>query len=394
MTTFIDKSQPPEADLPDPQPPQVNPSQKPPDNGVLDDPAPKIPHRDPTHANGIAAAQLASSRIAGDVVNKATADLPDNQRSAIRRFHQHYAENSLSLGEAAELINRSSTTLGLIFRGKYGAKLDDVVAEIERFFELADKRNMGRKLQYIETALTRRIWAVCDAAREFQRIAFVFGDQQIGKTTALERYKETHNHGNTVLWTLPAGGVLSNAIVDLAEALRISPALNLNMLRRRIKDSFDDRMLLVVDEAHQAIPEPGHSNFRIQTIEFIREIFNERHCGVVVCATNVFRDAMEKGPVEKILRQTKRRRLLTLQLPNVPTQEDLNTFAAAYGLPPSAGKARDLETRIIADEALGMWLTHLRMAAKIAAKSQQPLEWAHVITAHAALLNLAGIGAD
>ncbi len=388
MNSFIDKSQPPETERPEPQPIQAPQAQAP--EAALLDEAPNL-RRDPTHSNAIAAMSAAASKIPGDVVNRATADLPDNQRSAIRRLHQYYIENDLSLDELGKLVHKSGTTLGLIFRAKYGAKLDDVVSEIDTFFNLMDKRGLGRKLPFIETGLTRRIWQICEAAIEFQRIAFLFGDQQIGKTEALLQYQATHNHGNTIYCAVPTGGVLTHFLVKLAECLRLSPSLNKDALRRRIIDSFDDRMLLIVDEAHQAIPEAGmgKSVGKIQTIEFVREIFNERHCGVVICATNVFRDAMEKGPVEKILRQTKRRRLLTFQCPSIPCQADLNIFAAAYGLPPSTGQAREMESRIVDQEALGMWLSHLRMAAKLAAKTKQTMEWAHVISAHAALVALA-----
>jgi hypothetical protein len=108
----------------------------------------------------------------------------------------------------------------------------------------------------------------------------------------------------------------------------------------------------------------------------------------VLCGTNVFRDAMEKGAVERILRQLKRRRLCTLQLPHVPCQRDLNTFAAAYGLPPSSGTARDLERQMVESEALGMWLTLLRMAAKNAAQHKQTMTWGHVNTARQVLRHL------
>lgn len=39
-------------------------------------------------------------------------------------------------------------------------------------------------------------------------------------------------------------------------------------------------------------------------------------------------------------------------------------------------------------EALGMWLTLLRMAGKIAAQRKAKLEWAHVLSAHAGLVQL------
>ncbi|MEN6533055.1 MAG: ATP-binding protein [Bryobacteraceae bacterium] len=330
----------------------------------------------------------AREKIPGDVVNRATADLPDNQRSAIRRFHAYYLENDLSLNEAGKLIDLSGSTLGLAFRGKYEARLDNLVGEIERFFELFDKRNQGRKLQFIPTRLTERIWRVCESALEFQRAAFIFGESQIGKTEALLEYARTHNHGSTIYVSVPTGGHISHFLCRLAETLRISARMRPAELRQRIIGAFDSRMLLIVDEAHQCIIEHAHSTCRLQTIEFIREIFDQTHCGLVICATKVFQEEMECGALEKLLRQMRRRRLCALNLPDRPTQQDLNTFSAANGLPPSSGEARKLEASMVDSEALGMWLTLLRMASKLATQRKQPLTWAHVLTAHNGLQQL------
>lgn len=336
-----------------------------------------------------AAVIIGSSKIAGDVVHKATAELPDNQRGAIRRFHSYYMEHDLDLAEAGKLIRMDRATLSLVFRGKYPARLDNIVKEMEEFFDLLDRRSEGRKLQFIETKLTKKIWNVCAAAVEFQKIAFIFGDMQIGKSEALIAFKDAHNHGNTTYTDVPTGGALLHFLHKLAEIHKISTNTRIGDLRRRIIDCYDDRMLLIVDEIHRCIPHAGRSSASIHTIEFIRELYDEKKCGVVLCGTNVFREGMEKGSMEKILRQTKRRRLCMLQLPNTPTQGDLNIFAAAYGLDPSEGKARELEKRMVEDEALGMWLTLLRMGAKLAAAAKaRQMNWGHVLSAHAGLQEL------
>jgi hypothetical protein len=328
--------------------------------------------------------------IPGDVVNKATAGLPDGQRSAIRRLHAYYIENELSLAETGKLIGYTNgTVVSLVFRGKYDASVAPVVKAIEDFFELHDKRAQGRKLGFIETDLTKKIWNVCDAALEFQKIAFVFSDAQIGKSEALKAYAAAHNHGSTIYVRMPTGGALLHFLTRLARTLRISDNLNITKLRERIINAFDDRMLLIVDEAHECTPERG-SWVTTKTIDFIREIFDETGCGVVICATNIFRDAMENGPVFRILRQTKRRRLCALQLPNVPRREDLNAFSAGHGLPPSSGAAQALEKKMVEDEALGMWLTLLRMGAKLATQRKEKFKWDHVLTAHAGLKALEG----
>ena len=339
------------------------------------------------HSPGVIAMAGRKFRIAGDEVNRATADLPDEQRSAIRWLHAHAAENDLSLNDLGQLVRLSGATMSLVFRGKYEAKLDGVVAAILDFKRMHEKRQTGRKLAFIPTALTQRIWAACEAALEFQRTIFIWGDSQIGKTSALMAYRDAHNHGQTIFLRMPVPCSMGNFLAALGEALRISPQQKEKELRRRILSAFDDRMLLIVDECHQAMFSRRRGS---HPLEFLRELHDLRGCGLVLCGTNVFRDEMERGYLADIMRQTKLRRLCALQLPDRPTRADLNTFAEAYGLAPATGEARKLEYDMIQEEALGMWLTLLRMGAKIAAQRKQRLDWSHVLAAHAGLRELEG----
>lgn len=328
-------------------------------------------------------------KISGDLVNQATADLPDTQRGAIRWLHAYAAEHDRTLEELAADIRYDSTTVYRVLNGKYDGNLDNVAEAILRFKSLYEQRSIGRKLQRIETSLTTRIWKVCDAALQYQRIAFVIGETQVGKTEALLWYRDTHNHGSTIYVTVPTGGTLGAFLVNFARALRINPQAREKELRRRVMAAVDDRMLVIVDEVHRVIRASGNITRSLETIEFLRELFDETKCGMVLCATNVFRQAMdENSGMSEILKQTKRRRLCTLQLPDRPTAEDLNTFAAAYGLAPAKDEALTLQSEVIRDEALGMWLTLLRMAAKVATQRGKKMTWDHVIAAHAGLRTL------
>ncbi|MCX8156177.1 MAG: ATP-binding protein [Verrucomicrobiae bacterium] len=325
-------------------------------------------------------------RVPGDIVNRSTSDLPDEQRSLIRWLHAHAAENDLSIDDLAKLVRYDASTLHRVFHGKYDGNLSRVCDEIKAFKALHEERNKGRRLGFIETALARKIWRVCDAALEFQRIAVIIGDSQTGKTAALERYREDHNHGSTIYVRCPTSGTLRLFLDEMARAMRISPNLVKHDLMERLLRSFDDRMLLIVDEIHQCCY--GRADSALRTIEFIREIHDRTKCGVVLCGTSVFDEEMESGRFSRILAQTKRRRLCKLMLPNSPSAEDLNAFAAAYGLPPATGQHAKLQADIIRTEALGMWLCILRMAAKIAAKRKEKMNWDHVSAAHAGLRSL------
>ncbi len=344
----------------------------------------------PDRTNALIALNNGKVKIPGDTVNAATADLADHQRSAIRRLHGYYITNDLSLDDLAHKLRLSGPTLSLVFRGQYGAKLDNIVKEIETFLELEERRGQARKLPFIQTELSGKIFQLCTTAVEFNKWGFIFGDGQVGKSAALKEFQRTHNHGNTIYVEMPVGGALTHFLAKLAEKLRISFQQRQNQLRSRIIKAFDDRMLLIVDEAHRCTREGSGTYYGHQTIDFIKELFNETNCGVVISATNVFREEMEHGANSKFFEQIRRRRLGYLQLKEFPSQKDLNAFSAAYGLPQSAGASRELEKQMIADDALGMWLTLLRFGAKIAALRKKPMTWDHVHAAKAGLKELEG----
>lgn len=346
----------------------------------------------PDTFNGIDAMSKQKIKIPGDRVNKATAELPDEQRSAIRWLHAHGVENDMSIEDLAAAIRRDKNTLYQVFTGSHGASKENITQEILAYQRLALARRGARKLDYIETALTRKVWQLCEAALTYQRIAYIIGDSQTGKTTALKEYARTHNHGETIYVSMPEGGILGCFLAECAAALRMSPQQKEKELRRRICEAFDNRMLLIVDEAHQCFQTSSRRSLRhIRALEFIREIHDRSGCGVVISATNTLREEMESGTAKGVLTQLARRRLAMLQLPNVPTDGDLNTFAAAYGLEPAEGEYLDLQRNMIRDEALGMWLTLLRMAANRAARAKRTLAWADVTTAYNGLRQLESI---
>jgi len=332
-----------------------------------------------------------SLSIPGDAVNKATAELPDKQRSAIRWLHSHALDQGWTVADAAKQIHKAENTLYQVFTGRHGAGKESIVTEIEKLRKSVASRAGTNALSYIETALTKRIWTVCDNCLVYQRIAFIFGDSQIGKTTALEEYQRTHNHGSTIMIRMPAGGKMGDFLRALAKELRISNRLNTADLKMRIKESFDDRMILIIDEAHQTMRQSRNGRtYSTEVYEYLREIHDERKCGLVIAATNVFRDEIHHGQHSGVLEQLSRRKLVALQLPNTPTAADLQTFAAAYGLDKPEGEAAELQKTVVTEQALGVWLMLLRMTAGRTHKQEIEMTWDQVIRSRDLLAKLEG----
>lgn len=242
----------------------------------------------------------------------------------------------------------------------------------------------GAALPFVETALSRRIWRTINSARRYNRFAFVFGESQIGKTAAVEAYAATHER--TLLVRMPASPTLSMFARGLSLRLGAPAYFTRAAAREWILAKLKKDDVLIVDEAHQAIlTERRLSPRDAKIFEFIREVHDVTRCGVVLVATNILREAVSQGRIAGVMAQTVRRSTFSLACPDQPSAEDLNAFAAAYGLAPAEGEARELQQRRVRERGLGMWLTLLRMAASVAAQKKRAPQWDDVIDADRAL---------
>lgn len=341
--------------------------------------------------------------IAGDTVVKATTDLPENQRVALRWFAEYGRKKNLRVEECAELLQKpngetySYHSLYAAWTGRREGGLENLTEAIEKFRRRSEEADPRKSSSIIVTALSQKISTYCRRAFERKRVSFIFGESQIGKTYALAEYARVFNHGETKMFRMPTRGSLSDLMNEMASSNNVSPHSRHSDRRRRIIESFDENMLLIVDECHQCL---GNTSDRaLASLEFIREIHDRRKCGVVLCGTNVFRDALKTN---KVLRQLWLRGMPPLQLPSVSTPNDLLQFASAYGL----GAPLDGELEITTTDSdgkkikhsdnpaklqhdvnekfgLGRWCAILQEASELAKERKKPMSWGYVLLAHA-----------
>lgn len=348
------------------------------------DTTPGTPPVDP-HINAVALSERQSNRVPGYKVFEATEKLPDHQRLAIRWLHSYYYDSGRSLAEVGLDIGYDGGNVSKIFVNKYGGDLDIPVAAITRFREILELRQNTNKAPYIKTALYREIEQVCDTALAYQKIAYIYGESQVGKTAALTEYAREHNHGQTVLVTMPVGGSISHFLAALAAKVRCSNQQRGDVLQLNIMRCFGTSNLLIVDEASRALQSRSYGGNSLKTMDFIRDLHDQTGCAVVLCGTNVFREQMKDAQLAKFLNQFNRRCIVRRQLPDKASRADLNAFARHYGLEAAGGEAYALQKKIVADHGLGVWLTTLRAGAKFAANKGAKMTWDHVIKARAFL---------
>lgn len=349
--------------------------------------APATPATDapPAHPNSLHATltERQLNRIPAYKVFEATKSLPEEQCLAIRWLHAHYYDSGRSLGEIGALVGYDGGTISKVFSAKYEGSLAEVVTAIARYRKITEERASVNRAPYIETALYRDIEDACQLALTYQKIAFIYGESQVGKTAALQHYARKHNHGETCYVTMPVGGGICHFLAALAAKVRMTNSARGDILQLNIMKCFGPNNLLIVDEALRALQSRYSGAAAVKTMDFIRDLHDQTGCGVVLVGTNVFRDRMEDASLKQFLNQFKRRSIIRRQLPDVPSRADLNAFSRHYGLEAATGEAYQLQSRTVRDHGLGVWLTTLTCAARAATKKSRAMTWGDVLKAHA-----------
>lgn len=344
--------------------------------------------------------------IATDLVNKATAPMPEFEREQFR-WLQRYALGADAI--PTEIVTRlikpdgapySWDSIYQTLTGKRvaeGANTRPLAEAISRFRKMVKEVESRSATEFIETPQTKRLFKIFKRALSRHRVAVVIGDSQIGKTTAANEFQRLHNHGTTHILRLPTQGSLGNTLAEFATRLGIRSRVGGTELRRRILESFDENNLLIVDEAHQALIGRTAQSGAI-SLEFIREIHDRRGCGLVLMGTAVLREGLNHNLV---LSQSRKRRSpgMMITLPSEVPTADLDCFAAAFGLEAApdremriqfevdgsnrsfAANPLKIQTEIVRTEGLGYWVRLLEDARELARETSSRMSWGRVLAA-------------
>jgi len=344
-------------------------------------------------------------RLAGDVVARATEQLDPYEKDQLRWLHRYATERDMPPDAVGALLEKedgepySGNSLYQALTGRrQESSLRPLADSIAAFRRRTGETEAASAAAFVMTPLARRMFEVFSRAARRRRLSFIFGPPQIGKTTAAAEYARRNNHGSTILVRMPARGALCHFLPELGGRLGIPRNRRESDLRRRIIESFDEGVLLIVDEAHQPLlPETASA---AMALEFIREIHDRRKCGVVLMGTDVLKTGLQHN---KLLSQLWRRRSpgSVIQLPHTVPDRDLNEFAASFGLEPAPDKEMAVEylatddgaesrrtfranpaqiqRSITTHDSLGSWLKLLEDAQDLARERRTALRWSHVL---------------
>ncbi len=320
--------------------------------------------------------------MSADAILKDTSAYAPHVRDAVRALYHVCVESGITIYEAADGIGYHRANLHKICTGKYDGDLDAVADAIEDYlFKLKDTQP-AKPVLFVETDTSRQIFEVAQAAWDHHTIGAVWGDPQIGKTHALQEFARRQSPGRVKFVRIPSGCCKSDLIIAFGEAFHVPAGkARITLTRQRIKNAINYDDLLIIDEIHELFLTATRA-VQLYAMEVIREIYDLSGCGLVICGTNVGRDAIEEGPLKSILRQFDRRTIFPLQLPKYATTADLNAIAAHYGLPRLQGLARDIANSVVRYKGLKAYVIYLNSARALAANLAEPIAWKHFERAH------------
>lgn len=298
-------------------------------------------------------------------------------------LYSYAVENKLNEAAlAAKMGAYDKNTLYQLFRGLYGVYKDgkssswaNVVKAIKAFKAVEIEEQNKKHIGIVETEVKQVVFRACDAALGDGMPAFIYGNSQIGKTTALLEYQRLHNHGRTVYMRMGSGWTRARFVRELARHFNNGvKATKCWALEDAIFGSLNRYNLLIIDEFHLALETTSEASAKA-IMEFVREIYDRTGCGLVMSATKVGLEGLESGKNKLLFDQLRRRGVVKVVLPDVPPVRDINTIARSFDLQLPNGDDLRACKNLIATRGLGVFLKYLQKAYAVTKKRKVELTW-------------------
>jgi len=321
-----------------------------------------------------------------DLLLKGTID--QDGYDSIWWYYNHCQSNDWTQARASKEIKRSSwSTLYRVFHGKYEAGYESVIDAINRVKIIQEQRAKLATSSYIKTSTYTTISDICLNTLIGQEFNTINGNSQIGKTAAIMQFISRNPDKRIIYLRTPACPGKTIFYNSLAKACYIANATNTNQLRTGIKNTIDSRTLVIIDEAHQIFL--GSEKAAVSIMEYLREIFDERECGMLLVGTNVLCKEMTKGKQAKLYGQVMMRGLIHKQLPEKTPQADIRLATDEFGYDSKVTSEADkVLNQINAENGFGVILKMLKAGATLSKKRNQQPNWDNFVESWVTVQNL------
>ena len=338
-----------------------------------------------------ASLQIRSDETMRDIIDRAIdrGQLTTEQGEHVFWLHGHSIKNNLSLPELSKATGISKATLSQVFSGKYPA--DDwsqIVARILSYRKQSDSLVLSADVGFIETTTAKLIFKCCKRAMYDNMPAFIFGASHLGKTRSLEEFVRRCN-SPAIKYLRCRSGMSKTRLARLLGKtcnLRNLDKISSNDIIDGVVASLNHSSLLILDEFHMCLNTVKPDVSR-QLVEFIREVYDLSHCGLVLCSTDVGLTSFEEGPNKLSFDQLRRRGILKVVLADVPPVKDINEFCRAFGLSYPHGEELVFVKSLIKLRGLGVFIAYLSNArrsidainAKASTTQPMQLDWPYFL---------------
>ena len=283
-------------------------------------------------------AARASWNFSLDKINENISDYEPEAKQLLVDCFMFCINKNISRNDFAQSVGASANMIGKLYNGRYnhpttGAKMgpsNRLIKAMKAFLIKEESRIILGNIKFTETPTAKRIFLACDMARESRTPVMLSGRSQIGKTWALTEYAKRNSHTRTNYIRMKAAGGLGGMLERIAEGIDISTKGNKKVLVARIKEALAPNQVLIFDEMH-LLRYTYHKQAFFACLEVIREIYDEIQCGIVLCGTDLFKEAVSKEKNGE-LEQLDRRGVHKFALPPFPTVGDVKAILEDNGM--------------------------------------------------------------
>ncbi|MEM0967645.1 MAG: ATP-binding protein [Verrucomicrobiota bacterium] len=326
-------------------------------------------------------------------------------REDLRWYARRAGALKMSQKQMGDELGISASNISKVFSGQYIDTRNSLVLAppakmLSRIRVLRDQeaeavasRNQGR----VMTPTVEEVHRVCRKVWKQKQIGIIYGESHIGKTEALEWFRDENNHGATLYVDLQDIAGVQDLYKEFAYALKLSGKSGPERLKERVINSIDGTNLILVDEVHHITHAYRKGSAKLM-VNALKSIKDRTGCAMVLCMTHVGRHEFEDGEDARLLGQLRRRGSIILDLGQAMTVGDVRAIVEAYGLefPPAKrgelwkkfeAEYADLEhisiCRDIAWDRGAQWLINcLHDGQLLANKTKAKLTWATFVKAH------------
>ena len=302
-----------------------------------------------------------------------TETTPITQHPAVVWLREEYLPRAGgNMSRASRELGMSHKVLNALLAGNYSGDTDRQLAKLEEQRQRLSAQIRGAEgidLEYVPTQLMGRVWSVCDAAKVAHLCNFIAGKSQIGKSTAVEAYRQRYPE-TTILMRMPTDPTIFSLLRELATAAGLPRPRSTADAMETLREHLSPRHLIIADEVHLALSRRQG----LDALDVLRELYDRCRCGLVLIVTDIGARQIVNGPHAERLGQFEKRGEWEL-LPEAPSARDVAAIWEAYGLPQPDAETQRTIGALARQSCFGQYVHRLKLAACTAQQQGHSLTW-------------------